>query len=465
MDLNKFEGGEETFLQFSSTGFAISKQARRIQLYALLVLTDTLGICLAFIFAGMLRHNKMFGDNGLYVALLVTPVFLIIAFNSDAYGYQALINWRKGLAKALISLAFAVAAVLFVAFYARSSLEFSRIVYGFGSLGSAGFLVVGRFLYKCVIAKTSDSHLRSELVIVDNCDVFDFDGARVIDAAAYGLRPNLLDPRMLDRLGKVIWGADYVLVCCPIEDRSAWSMLLKGTDVQGHVLAPEFDEIGANRIDRYKGHCVMQVASGQLDLRSRLLKRAMDLALTIPTIILLSPLLVLTALLIKLESQGPILFKQERMGRGNRLFSVLKFRSMYVSDCDADGSQSTAPGDVRVTRVGRFIRATSIDELPQLLNVLHGDMSLVGPRPHALGSLAGIERFWEVDQRYWHRHSLKPGITGLAQVRGLRGATREREDLVLRLQADLEYLNDWTVWRDISILAATVRVLVHPNAF
>jgi lipopolysaccharide/colanic/teichoic acid biosynthesis glycosyltransferase len=209
----------------------------------------------------------------------------------------------------------------------------------------------------------------------------------------------------------------------------------------------------------------MQVASGPLDLRSRALKRAMDLSLTIPAIIFLSPLLVLVALSIKLESKGPVLFRQQRMGRGNRLFSVLKFRSMHVADSDTDGSQSVSRGDRRVTRVGRFIRATSIDELPQLFNVLHGDMSLVGPRPHALGSLAGVERFWEVDQRYWHRHSLKPGITGLAQVRGLRGATHEREDLVRRLQADLEYLNEWTLWRDIAIVAATVRVLVHPNAF
>jgi len=288
---------------------------------------------------------------------------------------------------------------------------------------------------------------------------------RMISAAAYGLKPNLRDPRMLDRLGNVVRGADYVLVCCALEDRAAWSLLLKGTDVQGHVLAPEFDEVGANRLGRYNGHCVMQVASGPLDLRSRVLKRTMDLSLTIPAIVFLSPLLLLVCLLIKLESKGPILFRQQRMGRGNRLFFVVKFRSMRVDACDTDGSRSAARGDTRITRVGRFIRATSIDELPQLFNVLHGDMSLVGPRPHALGSLAGAERFWEVDQRYWHRHSLKPGITGLAQVRGLRGATHEREDLVRRLQADLEYLNEWSLWRDIAILAATARVLVHANAF
>ncbi|MDB5575125.1 MAG: hypothetical protein JWR80_301 [Bradyrhizobium sp.] len=465
MDLVERENGDESYERIHSGGYAISKQARRFQLYSLLALIDTLGICLAFVLAGLLRHSEVFGANGLHLASLITPLFLLVALNSHAYGYQVLVNWKQGLSKALMALAFAVAAVLFVAFYARSSLEFSRVVYGVGSLTSAAFLVAGRYLFKRVVTRTSDEHLRAELVIVDNCDPIAMGGARVINAAAYGLRPNLRDPKMLDRLGNVVRGADYVLVCCPAEDRAAWSLLLKGTDVQGHVLAPEFDEVGANRLGRYHGQCVMQVASGPLDLRSRALKRAMDLSLTIPAIIFLSPLLAIVALSIKFESRGPVLFRQQRMGRGNRLFSVLKFRSMHVADCDTDGSQSVARGDTRITRVGRFIRATSIDELPQLFNVLHGDMSLVGPRPHALGSLAGVERFWEVDQRYWHRHSLKPGITGLAQVRGLRGATHEREDLVRRLQADLEYLNEWTLWRDIAIVAATVRVLVHPNAF
>src|SRR3546814_17444795 len=112
---------------------------------------------------------------------------------------------------------------------------------------------------------------------------------------------------------------------------------------------------------------------------------------------------------------------------------------MRVEATDANGARSGSRDDDRITRVGKFIRATSIDELPQLINVLSGEMSLVGPRPHALGSTAGNELFWRVDRQYWHRHALKPGITGLAQIRGFRGATNTKRDIVNRLGDDLAY--------------------------
>jgi lipopolysaccharide/colanic/teichoic acid biosynthesis glycosyltransferase len=171
------------------------------------------------------------------------------------------------------------------------------------------------------------------------------------------------------------------------------------------------------------------------------------------------------ALLIKLESRGPVLFRQIRVGQGNRQFSIYKFRSMRVEALDQDGRRSARRDDDRVTRVGRFIRRTSIDELPQIFNVLKGDMSIVGPRPHALGSLAGDTPFWEVTSHYWVRHALKPGITGLAQVRGLRGATDTPEHLTDRVRADLEYLSNWSLADDILIVLRTLRVIVHKNAY
>jgi lipopolysaccharide/colanic/teichoic acid biosynthesis glycosyltransferase len=138
---------------------------------------------------------------------------------------------------------------------------------------------------------------------------------------------------------------------------------------------------------------------------------------------------------------------------------------MRHEKADSQGRRSAAKDDDRITRIGRILRMTSVDELPQLLNVLMGDMSIVGPRPHALGSRAADKLFWEIDERYWHRHTTKPGLTGLAQVRGYRGATHSESDLIKRLQADLEYLDHWSLLKDVWILFRTVRVILHPNAY
>lgn len=209
----------------------------------------------------------------------------------------------------------------------------------------------------------------------------------------------------------------------------------------------------------------MVVAEGPLGKFESALKRAFDLMVSIGAITLLAPVMIPVALAIKLTSPGPVLFIQTRIGQGNRLFKMYKFRSMRLDQTDQGGNRSASRDDDRITPIGRVIRMTSIDELPQLLNVLKGEMSIVGPRPHALGSRAEDKLFWEVDGRYWHRHAAKPGLTGLAQIRGFRGATERTSDLTNRLQADLEYLHNWSIWRDLYIILQTVRVLVHRNAY
>jgi len=147
------------------------------------------------------------------------------------------------------------------------------------------------------------------------------------------------------------------------------------------------------------------------------------------------------------------------------MFTMLKFRTMRCEAADGDGVRSVSKDDARLTRVGRILRRTSLDELPQLINVLKGEMSIVGPRPHALGTRAGNLLLWAVAERYWDRHAIKPGLTGLAQVRGLRGATTTSSALMARLQADFEYIAGWHIGRDILIMLRTLGVLVHPNAF
>jgi lipopolysaccharide/colanic/teichoic acid biosynthesis glycosyltransferase len=272
---------------------------------------------------------------------------------------------------------------------------------------------------------------------------------------------------MLDRLGKLIRNQDQVVVSCPGERRESWAFLLKSSGVRGEIVSKPAHDLGAVGVQHYEqqDRTTLIVSTGPLGLRGRILKRAFDLVAASAALVIVLPLLLVIALLIKLEDGGPVLFVQRRLGRGNQFFNMLKFRSMREEKLDSDGAQSTLRDDDRITRIGRFIRRTSIDELPQLINVLRGEMAIVGPRPHALGSRANSKLFWEVDARYWKRHSLKPGLTGLAQVRGHRGATEEEKDLTDRLHSDLEYISSWTIRSDIRILFKTLRVLRHDNAY
>ncbi len=191
-------------------------------------------------------------------------------------------------------------------------------------------------------------------------------------------------------------------------------------------------------------------------------KRAEDVLISLLMGLVLSPLLLLTALAIKLESQGPIIFKQRRYGIDGKEFLVWKFRSMTVLEDGSDVPQVTQQ-DSRVTRVGAFIRKYSMDELPQLMNVLNGTMSLVGPRPHAV---AHNEYYRDRVHGYMARHKIKPGITGWAQVNGCRGETEVIEKMQRRLRYDLEYIRNWSVALDIRILLKTLStVLFDKNAY
>ncbi|MCH9807693.1 MAG: undecaprenyl-phosphate glucose phosphotransferase [Alphaproteobacteria bacterium] len=177
-------------------------------------------------------------------------------------------------------------------------------------------------------------------------------------------------------------------------------------------------------------------------------------------LILLSPVLAAVAVAVKMDSRGPILFRQKRYGLNNELIEVFKFRSMYVDMCDAAASKLVTKEDPRVTPVGRFIRKSSLDELPQLFNVLLGDLSLVGPRPHAVSAKAGQELYDQVVESYFARHKVKPGITGWAQINGWRGETDTHEKIVKRVEHDLYYIENWSIFFDFYILAKTPLALL-----
>ncbi|MFM2278477.1 MAG: hypothetical protein RLZZ444_708 [Pseudomonadota bacterium] len=185
------------------------------------------------------------------------------------------------------------------------------------------------------------------------------------------------------------------------------------------------------------------------------LKRAMDIAVSASALLVLAPFFMLIALAIKIENPGPVFFTQLRWGRGGKKIKVFKFRSMRTDLCDYSGVAQTTANDPRVTRIGAFLRKTNIDELPQLINILTGDMSLVGPRCHVPGMLAAGQLYEELVETYHLRHLVRPGLTGLAQANGFRGPT-DREDLARgRINHDLEYIRTFSILLDIKILVNT----------
>jgi putative colanic acid biosynthesis UDP-glucose lipid carrier transferase len=187
-----------------------------------------------------------------------------------------------------------------------------------------------------------------------------------------------------------------------------------------------------------------------------LAKRAFDIIFAaLVTLLLLSWIVPIIILIIKVESRGPAFFKQLRTGKDGQSFYCFKFRSMTVNS-SADTQQATK-GDARITRVGAFLRKTSLDELPQFINVLKGEMSVVGPRPHML---LHTEHYAKTIHNFGERHRVLPGITGLAQVSGLRGETKEADAMVKRVKADIHYLENWSLWLDFKIILSTVKQVV-----
>ncbi|MCO6391936.1 undecaprenyl-phosphate glucose phosphotransferase [Aliihoeflea aestuarii] len=195
-------------------------------------------------------------------------------------------------------------------------------------------------------------------------------------------------------------------------------------------------------------------------------KRLFDIAFSLAGLIVFSPVMIATAIAIKLDSKGPVFFKQKRHGFNNEVIEVWKFRSMYADQSDPQARKVVTKGDPRVTRVGRFIRKTSIDELPQFFNSLGGSLSLVGPRPHALKGFSQDRLFEEVVDGYFARHRVKPGVTGWAQINGLRGEIDHDDKIRRRTEYDLDYIENWSLGFDLKILLLTpIRLLNTENAY
>ena len=400
-------------------------------------------------------------------------------FRSCARGER----WRD-LTSILTSWAIVVGITLFVAFAAKISQEFSRIVMvsWFASTPVVLFAAhraariwVRRMrlqgnLRNVVVVGATDLALRLTNRIEDDpCLMMHVDGF-FEDRETDRLPADAL-PRLLGTLEAV---ADYVkkhnihvvYITLPMNRLPRMLALIEAlhdTTVSIYFVPDVFlfDLIQA-RIDNIAGVPVIGVRESPMVHINSFNKRALDIVLTLIILPLISPLLLIVAIGVKLSSRGPVIFRQRRYGLEGEEIYVYKFRSMTVREDGVDVRQATRH-DARITRFGAFIRKTSIDELPQFINVLQGRMSIVGPRPHAV---AHNELYRQQISGYMIRHKVKPGITGWAQVNGLRGETDVVEKMEKRVQFDLAYLRNWSISFDLRIILSTIRVLIKgDNAY
>ena len=421
------------------------------------------------------------------IAMLAMLAFQV----ADIYQVQAF----RGHEKQYFRLASAWSVVFLIAisvsFFAKAGDQFSRVWLGsFYVVGLLTLLGFRRMLFLMVRRWTREGRLMRRTAIVGGGEetealVATLGQQRDSDLRLVGLfddrgderSPTLLaGPRKLGTVDDLVEFArrtriDLVIFSLPISAESRILQMLKKL----WVLPVDIRLSAHSNKLRFRPRSYSYLGSVPvLDMLDRpitdwdvVMKWLFDKTIGLLALLLAAPVMVLVAIMIKLDSRGPVLFKQKRYGFNNELIEVYKFRSMYVNQADATAAKLVTKDDPRVTRVGRFIRKTSLDELPQLFNVVFkGNLSLVGPRPHAVHAKAEDRLYDEAVDGYFARHRVKPGITGWAQINGWRGETDTHEKIQRRVEHDLHYIENWSVLFDLYILTKTpLALLKTENAY
>ena len=444
----------------------------RFAFMMLAVLCDFSAIMISAVGAGWLYHHLFFGTatpindlmiQGCIISILFTvPTILRGEYTTNRYllfsGHvvQITLMWN-------IALLMAVAQ----AFLTKTSEDVSR--------GSAILFYIGGFCTVCLVRLVLVRVIRAQaqagvianrrvfLIGFEN-DVQSFmqrhkpwtQGIEVVASAVIRDMQSLNDDLMLAAASARVLRPEDIFILAPLTQREAIDACLSSFQrVPASIhFVPErlFDGLANIQFGRIGTINSLQLVRKPLTLFEICQKRLFDMVLSGIALVILSPLFALIALAIKLDSRGPVFFLQRRYGFNQEPFRIFKFRSMTTME-DGRIVRQVSRNDVRVTRAGRFMRQTNIDELPQLLNVLRGDMSLVGPRPHAM---AHDQLFDRKIVNYARRHNVKSGITGWAQVNGLRGETDTQEKMRMRVEYDLQYVDKWSLWLDIRICFLTV---------
>ena len=440
------------------------RYAVRVIAVLLAIVGDSLLIAAAALTAAIIRFQSVSEATTNDLLLIIVPAYLLAGVALNCYQLTTLRDAIRSIGRALLALAIAAGLAFAAAFALQVGVIYSRLGTGIMLVTAAAYLTIGRVLYKLWLDRLSGALDLRVLILGPAFEPTDINAN--VDRIIPPERPDPSDPNSLERAYILLQHADRVILAFDdAAERTAWAQFVRLIGIDAELVEPDLQNITVLGMQHWQGTPTLVVARGALDFGERAVKRAFDLAISVPLLALIGPWLLLLMLLIKLESPGPAIFVQPRVGRNNRHYQCYKLRTMYADKSDPHGNRSTARDDDRVTKLGRFLRRASLDELPQLWNVIVGDMSLVGPRPHALGSVAEGALFWEAVPDYWTRHAMRPGITGLAQVRGLRGATHTRRDIEKRVGTDLEYINSWSIWLDIKILLQTIRVIIHRNAY
>ena len=428
------------------------------------IIIDIFVIGAAALTAAFIRFQSVSAGNTATLLLAILPPFLLAAITLDCYRVNKLRSSFQSVGRALAALAIAAGLAFATAFAFQVGSAYSRLESGYLLVTAVAYLTVSRVLYKIWLDRISgviDPH-----VVIFGPDFESIDNAGSIDRVIPSELPDSTNQKALERIYALVRHADRIILAFDDSaERTEWARFMRLVGIDAELIEPDLKNIIVLGVSHWEGTPTLIISRGALNYGERAIKRIFDLTISAFLLCLASPLLLLLIVLIKYDSPGPVIFAQPRVGRNNHRYQCYKLRTMHDDAADSLGSRSTRRNDDRITKIGKFLRRASLDELPQLWNVVRGDMSLVGPRPHALGSTAEGALFWEAVPDYWTRHAMRPGITGLAQVRGLRGATITREDIEKRVAADIEYINSWSILLDFKILLQTIRVIWHRNAF
>ena len=342
-----------------------NKERARIRCHIVLAVTDIGVISLSFLLANLIYLGSPWVSHGITILMVLLPIYLWSGLIGRTYTGYILRYPRIGAARAVQTFAVAAAVVLAIAYTFKVGAVFSRGVFWTGSLLATGLLLAVRLIVGEALLRGLGGSPFSAVVIDDGMNWSSERGNLVLTVDDIRFDPETENPLEFHRLAKLVAHADRVLIACPEGRRATWAKVLKCMAVDGEILLPLTDPIGAISAGHYFGRHTLVVSAGPLHLRDRVLKRVFDIVVSSLALILLSPIFLVTAIAIRLESPGPVLFRQQRIGRDNTLFTMFKFRSMHQEQCDATASVLTDRADTRVTRVGRFIRSNSLDELPQ----------------------------------------------------------------------------------------------------